>query len=220
MAKTKKIDWLNHVLEFAVVIIGILIAFQLNTCRDDNNERLLVEKHIDNIIEETKLNKKLFNASIENTQNLKANLDTLQSYLSSNAKTPEEINPIVFRALNLGYLYIKKTAYNSLKNSNDIRFINDFQLQNDLVNLYENYTWTEGMQIQNFKGYDERFFNYFIENFDLTENNVQPLVKYKSLEFKNIIAAYKHAISQRITREKSNLNLINSFLETYDTAKQ
>jgi len=41
----QRIDWLNHSLEFVVVIVGILIAFQLNKCSIERSQLL---KHIYN----------------------------------------------------------------------------------------------------------------------------------------------------------------------------
>jgi len=53
----RKIDWLNHGLEFTVVIIGILLAFQLNTCSERRKDNKIVKTHLDQLIEETSLNK-------------------------------------------------------------------------------------------------------------------------------------------------------------------
>jgi len=39
----QRIDWLNHGLEFVVVIVGILIAFQLNQCAIDKNQKKIKE---------------------------------------------------------------------------------------------------------------------------------------------------------------------------------
>lgn len=42
----QKIDWLNHGLEFAFVLVGILIAFQLNNWSIKNDEKDLVNLHM------------------------------------------------------------------------------------------------------------------------------------------------------------------------------
>ncbi|MEM9824808.1 MAG: hypothetical protein AAF985_27225 [Bacteroidota bacterium] len=43
----KDTDWVNHTFEFAVVLIGILIAFQLNRCSDNLSKVSLLKNHFD-----------------------------------------------------------------------------------------------------------------------------------------------------------------------------
>ena len=45
MTTKKKIDWLNHGLEFIVVVIGILLDFQLNTWSEQRKQRLIIDEH-------------------------------------------------------------------------------------------------------------------------------------------------------------------------------
>ena len=50
MSKRKfRIDWLNHSLEFIVVLIGILIAFQLNQCSTDKQNKKTSDTHLEEI---------------------------------------------------------------------------------------------------------------------------------------------------------------------------
>ena len=77
MGKTKKIDWLNHFLEFIVVVVGILLAFQLNTCREAKKETSLVMGHVTNIVEETEFNRKQLETGKNNSERLLQKLDTL-----------------------------------------------------------------------------------------------------------------------------------------------
>lgn len=63
------IDWLNHALEFIVVVIGILLAFQLNKCSDENKNKKIIKNHLYQIYEETILNKNYLAQSIEENEN-------------------------------------------------------------------------------------------------------------------------------------------------------
>lgn len=63
------IDWLNHALEFIVVVIGILLAFQLNKCSDENKNKKIIKNHLYQIYEETKINKNYLAQSIEENEN-------------------------------------------------------------------------------------------------------------------------------------------------------
>ena len=54
-----KIDWLNHGLEFLVVIVGILLAFQLNKCSETRSTEKLLQNHINYIEIECDENKNM-----------------------------------------------------------------------------------------------------------------------------------------------------------------
>lgn len=47
--------------------------------------------------------------------------------------------------LNIGGVYIKKNVYCFLIELGDIRYIYDFKLKNEIVNLYEYYEWVKGI---------------------------------------------------------------------------
>lgn len=60
----KKIDWLNHTLEFLVVLVGILIAFQLNKCSDRESKTALIKDHMQYIQSECEENKSTLDSAI------------------------------------------------------------------------------------------------------------------------------------------------------------
>ncbi len=72
-----KIDWLNHALEFLVVIIGILLAFQLNKCSADKRLEETAQSHLAEIREETKFNKWSLGNAIKYAEANQLKLDSL-----------------------------------------------------------------------------------------------------------------------------------------------
>jgi len=212
MRGTKKIDWLNHFLEFIVVVIGILLAFQLNTCREEQKEEKLVNEHIENIIKESQFNQGNLKSSIANTERKISVADTLLHAIVSN-ESLQKINGLSFQLLGEAPSYIKKTAYNSLKDSGDIRFISDFELKNDLITLYEYYEWAAGMDQAAFSTFEDYYYPYTIKNFDLISASVQEEPVYKAKEFKNIISGYYYILKAKRNQNKETLEKIESFLK-------
>ena len=51
-----KFDWKNHLINFALIVFSILMAFQLERCASDSREQELVEAHLEAIREETRFN--------------------------------------------------------------------------------------------------------------------------------------------------------------------
>ena len=216
MRWSKKIDWLNHLFEFVVVVIGILLAFQLNTCSESKNEANLVDEHIKNIIEETQLNKKNLEYSIKYSDTILKSIDTLIVELKEN-KNISKINNLSFRILSINPLYIKKNAYNTLKESGDIRFIKNFDVKNEIILLYEYYSWAEGVDKVAISTYQDYYFPYVVKNLDLLEGNLQLQEIYLNKEFKNIISGYRYTLNMRLQQNKETLSKINSFLEVKNT---
>ena len=66
--ESSKIDWLNHALEFIVVVIGILMAFQLENYAEERKQAKTLEAHRYYVAEETKLNKSSVNYALQGAQ--------------------------------------------------------------------------------------------------------------------------------------------------------
>lgn len=215
MAKKKKIDWLNHFLEFIVVVIGILLAFQLNTCSERKKEDAIVESHISKIIEETRFNKGRVKGVQKNSETMLTMLDTLFIAINDEERLKKE-HFLTFKLMSLDYLYIKKNAYNTLVTTGDIRHIDNLDLQNDVVSLYEYYNWAEGYDVMTRNIFSDYYFPYMMENMDMIGGTVQPQDTYNGKEFTNILSSYRYSITNRLERQQQLENRIEEFLEKYD----
>ena len=150
------IDWLNHSLEFIVVIIGILIAFQLNKCSVDNQQRETVAIHMGQIKEEAEFNKWSIQQAIKKSESNIGKLDTILNLLNSQTDY-EKVNDLTLELLNYSGAYLRKNAYQNLIESGDIRFIDEFETKKKIINLYEYYKWVESM--------DDLFRDVYIQDF-------------------------------------------------------
>jgi len=173
MTKSKmQIDWLNHGLEFIVVIVGILIAFQLNTCSSENRQRKTVETHLEQIRKETELNKKFLESSVKYAEANTLKLDTIFLLLDAK-KDLEKVNSLSLDLLNLGGSYIRKNAYKNLIESGDIRFIDEFKVKQRIINLYEYYKWVELFDEISLDLHQQDYYPYLRNNFDLVSGQRQ-----------------------------------------------
>jgi len=179
----RKIDWLNHGLEFAVVVVGILLAFQLNTCSEEKKEETLVSSHISKIIDETAFNKSRVQNIQKNSENMLAMIDTLSIAIDQPERLEKE-HWLTFRIMSLDYLYIKKNAYNSMVATGDIRFVENAELQSDLVSLYEYYGWAEGYDLMTRNVFTDYYFPYMMGHMDMKDGEMQEIAVYQSKELK------------------------------------
>jgi len=208
----KKIDWLNHSLEFFVVIIGILIAFQLNKCSSDNAQRKTIDIHISQIVEETEFNKKAIERAISFTESNLLKLDTVAQLIQID-EDYHTVNRLSLELLNLGGSYIRKNAYQTLVESGDIRLMKDFNEKNRIINLYEYYKWVESFNDISSNLFTSDYYPYLKDNLDLVNGTLQPKEVYQSKLFRNLIGAYSRTSQNRLGKYKECLKEINDFLQ-------
>tara|TARA_R100000935_G_scaffold13736_5_gene27613 strand:+ start:40729 stop:41385 length:657 start_codon:yes stop_codon:yes gene_type:complete len=213
MRGTKKIDWLNHFLEFIVVVIGILLAFQLNTCREDRQERTLVDSHVTNVIEETQFNKNQIQTSLKASEKLLGKLDSLIKITGREPLDRSTAHILSMELMALDYMYLKRNAYNSLVETGDIRFMENSQLQKDIISLYEYYNWLEGTDTSTRTSYLENYLPYATEQFDLISYQPQVAEVYTNKLFRNYLSVYQYSLRHRLQKQKDLLTIVDDFLD-------
>lgn len=214
MAKKKiHIDWLNHGLEFFVVLIGILIAFQLNQCSSDKQEKKTVNTHLEQIAEETKFNKQSLESALAFGEHNLGKLDTVLLLIMQN-KDYDKINRLSIELLNLGGAHFRKNAFQHLSESGDIRFIKDFDVKQRIINLYEYYNRVEDFDEISRNLHLQDYFPYVKNNFDLITSQRQSDEIYQNKLFKNILASYKRTSENRIQKYRDCLIEIDNYLKS------
>ena len=213
--KKGEIDWLNHGLEFAVVIIGILLAFQLNECATDSAEQKTVKNHLEEIRSETKYNDNALQASINQAESTISKLDSILVLIHAD-RDYNLINKISIDVLNLGGTYFRKNAFQNLIESGDIRFIEDFKTKQRIINLYEYYKWVEAFDEISSTLYMEDYYPYLREHFDLVSGTTQEESIYQTRIFRNIVGAYRRTSANRLQKYRDCQDEIQEFLRQQD----
>ena len=207
-----KIDWLNHVLEFLVVIIGILLAFQLNKCSANRQQNANVDIHLSEIIKETESNKYFLEEAIAYTESNQLKFDTIFQLIES-GENFSKVNFLSLDLLNLGGVYLRKNAYKTLVETGDVKFIKKFEQKQKIVNLYEFYKWVEMFDEISLKLHQTDYYPYLKENFDFARGTPQSDEVYKSKYFINILSAYDRTNQNRLIKYKECLEQIDKYLE-------
>ncbi len=213
----KRIDWLNHSLEFFVVLIGILIAFQLNKCADTNTQNKLVKNHIEFIQTECNENLKRIEEGLEHSSAQLLYVDSLLAEIKGN-KNINKIRNHCIKLLDLRNVDLKKDAYRVLVESGDIRYLNDFNKKRSVITLYESFDRVLAVNQNNQKLYDNHFYPYLKENFDLVNwyyvdlKNENDKQKYYSQEFGNTISTYRFLLISKINTYKKLNTKIKEYI--------
>ena len=206
----KKINWTSYGLEFLTVLIGILIAFQLNEYATGRQQQNTLKEHFRYIAEETEYNRKSMTRGLSNTEQVLEAVDSVLSLIQSKGDI-NTINRMAFRILKFDGVYLKRNAYVTLIESGDIRFLKDFQLKSATINLYEFYKWTAAIEQIGYDTMSERYYPYLFRNFDLLNGELQDKAVYYSQEFVNALAMFRFALDSRIQKYKDCLGQIEKY---------
>ena len=211
----RKIDWLNHILEFFVVLIGILIAFQLNKCGTERERLGLIANHLVYLERETVFNQANLDKSLEKLENKLVAIDSLIGLVQEEADV-KRINALAFQLLDYGAGYFQRNAYNTLVQSGDIRYIKNFKLKSAIVNIYEYYDWVLATDKIGLSSFTEEYYPYLRDNFDFVGGQVQPREIYFTQKFLNALGSYRFALNTRINKHKDCQKEIQNYLEHFN----
>jgi len=208
----RRIDWLNHFLEFIVVVVGILLAFQLNTWSEENNQRHMVVEHMENIKNETFQNLNSLSLAVNRGKKKQVLIDSMLNLVIA-GKIERSISGLSFQLMHINYAYLKITAFETLSQSGDIRFIEDFKMKNELVALYEYYKWTNTIQTVNTDFLANNYFTYAQENFDMVRAQLQPKEIYMNKKFKNILSGMRYQNNMHVEKLESCKEEVENFID-------
>ena len=206
-----KIDWLNHSLEFLMVLVGILIAFQLNTCSDRRSKAKLIDNHLSQIKAECQENKDRISVSISQIDQQIHHCDSLLTLIKQ-AKDPVEIRNQSTKLLDLRNVDLKRSAYKVLVASGDIRYLDDYEMKKDIISLYEGFEKVEQINQSHQNLYDRHFYPYMKSHFDLVNwdgvriySEAEEKVYY-AREFANTVSTYRFLLlaKRRIYQERES----------------
>lgn len=206
----RKIDWLNHSLEFLVVVIGILLAFQLENCSNSRQQQATLENHFQEIRQETEEN--LYQLELAQDY-CRSHMETIDSllYLVQAGGPVTAINSLCFKILDIRGAYLKQNAYSSLVESGDIRFIEDFEIKKAIIDLYEYYDYVKVFDVITLNAYSSYYYPYVMENLDINSARPQELSVYTTKPFINAISAYRYTLNLTFEKYQACQEFVTSF---------
>jgi len=212
-----QIDWLNHSLEFIVVLIGILIAFQLNKCSDDHAKANLLENHLHYLRTECQENQSRLESAITHIHAQLMNCDSLLTEITE-GKDITKIRNFSTRLLDMRPVDLVSDSYRVLVESGDIRYLDDYDQKRRIITLYESFDDVQNINDSNQKLYDNHFYPYLKENFDLVNwakvkiQSKEEASAYYSNAFGNTISTYRYLLNTKMNTCKTELKMIEEYL--------
>jgi len=189
-------EWVNHLLSFISVILGVYLAFYLNEKAAVNKEikegQLLMNSLIIDLSEDIEVYEDY--QIPENTQQYR-NIDTLIELLLKDSLVDiEEKFILVFQVEN----YTPTTStYNSMKSSGNLNLIDDLVLQKELTDFYEGAV-SESIRKGEFQAdyFTSELLGWLTNNVDLRDMKL--LDEANLIALPNKLIVYQSLIDQKI----------------------
>ena len=162
----RKINWKYTLGEVIIVVIGISIAFSLNSLKENLSNSKHKTQYLENMtLDIDKELKELNRINLEIQSKLKT-IREIKPFLGSRSENRDTIVSKVFELARMVNFYPENTTYQTLINSGDMKLIDDFQLRRSIE---EHYSYHKNV-LQNYIRIEEihkkHLGNFFIYELD------------------------------------------------------
>jgi hypothetical protein len=213
------IDWKSIIIELLIVIIGISIAFKLNTWNESKKVDLEVKDYIASFKEENISNETNLILAVEYSISIKKDVDTLKQILTSGEYNDSRIINLSASMMGLSSFVPSEITMENIKASGDFDLIKDNLLRKKLISTYKSYDTSlmlEGLLSDYLNTYLTPFFmeNIRFSDFSSLHNNF-----IENPKFENIVFGYEVLLNQQITGYQDNLEKVrqlNAYLLSKD----
>ncbi|MFC0878550.1 DUF6090 family protein [Saccharicrinis sp. FJH2] len=206
-AENKVMAYLRYAIgEILLVVIGILIALQVNNWKEDIKNIELERNTLENIRSDLVLQQEIINEQLHFEKLMIAKTDTASLYLSSSLPL-EKLNSLLENLSERRTFIANKTSYIGMNKNGDKKLLRNSELQDAIARYYQQLDYiTQVINNNNLFIVDRQFGTFFSNNslnIKLTEDgkidNNQKLIPEKRLQLKNQLQVRKK-VSENIYR--------------------
>ena len=129
-----KFNWRYAIGEFLIVVIGILVAFQLDAWKENRDESMLVKEYLTDIRVGLVTDSAFYQNALGYFDDISSEIDITKRYLKQgNLELPQD-GQVSLRRISAWYrIYVSNTAFEDLYNSGRINLIDNKSLRYNLI---------------------------------------------------------------------------------------
>jgi len=167
LAEGKSIKYLKYAIgEIVLVVIGILIALQINNWNEFRKDQLRLKNHYIELLNELNNDRNNLNQIIEVVRELNNKTFEISEFINT-SQTKTDTTKIVVDLLDAepyAFFSVSKSAYTTLLSSGDIQLIENTKLKNALSIYHDVTNWSWTAHNGNLKAVIERY-SYKVHKF-------------------------------------------------------
>ncbi len=208
-----KVDWKSKFLDLLIVVIGITIAFNLNTWNLSIETNSKVNGYIQNFSTESKANLENLSAAIAFSEETHKDIDTLKNILLSKRYPDKRIVALTSRMMAMSAFASSTTTMENIKASGDFDLIKDMELRESIINTYNFYETTANLEKLLSDYINQYITPFFFENVRFSDFSSIHSDFVKEPAFENIVFGYEMLLNQLNNGYHENMKMQNSLNE-------
>ncbi len=212
------IDYKSKIIDLLIVIIGITIAFKLNTWNESITTNLEAKDYIESFYEENITNETNLSSALEFSESNKKDIDTLKQILLSKKYDDRRIKILAASMMGLANYSPSITTMENITASGEFKLIKDIELRKQIINTYNLYNVTLKLEYLLSDYVNKYVTPFFFENVRFSDFSSIHSDFIKEPLFENIVFGYEILLSQQIKGYQDNLDEVKLLNEKLTTA--
>ncbi|MEM6297882.1 MAG: hypothetical protein AAF740_04235 [Bacteroidota bacterium] len=133
-----KINWRYITGEFLIVVVGIVTAFQLNSCKEDRKNAELLSEYLEDLRVGLNTDSIFYGNSAVFFDQVVDQIDSAQYFIQNDSLSLPKAGQRALRGFSSWYrLYISNAAFEDLNNAGRLNLIKDKELRYELISYYQ-----------------------------------------------------------------------------------
>lgn len=185
----RKLNWKAHFVELAIVIIGISVAFWLNSLASNRKDRQLEQEFIADLRTELRIDSVRLDYQIRFNERKVASLVKGMAMLDRD-RTMANVDSALFYTNQIGhydFFFPENFTLISMLESGDIKLIRSKEIKKELIRLQRKYDYIDWVQNNFLKALDDNFFPMLMKKVDMQSGFVNDPAFLYSTENRNYI---------------------------------
>ena len=208
----KKINWRYALGEILIVIIGITIAFSINTCAENSKQNKEKQQYLANLKKDISADKIQLEQNIKALESKMGLSEKVLPILNSDSKEKMSIIKDIFSLAQISSFDANDVTYQTLINSGDLKLIDDFELRTAIESHYATYEEMAKDYERQEIIHKEYLGRYFIYNIDYESFRKGVFGFEDEKLLKNIIQSMRGSFQLKLNATKNGIESCSRLL--------
>ena len=216
--KGKTTNYLKYAIgEIVLVVVGILLALQINNWNVDRIDKIAENKFYVNLKAE------LTEDKLEIIGNIEYNIDDIEKLKygvqiieMNDRKSVDTLGHISMSLFRYSDAYIQNNLYNTILNSGEIKLVNNTKIIKGIRQLEETYLYINKMEDIHRDIVLNSGADILMKNIKFTNSEIQHRDVLFAFEFQNLLLVYLHVMGEKNEIYNRALDEIQAIIELID----
>ncbi len=201
-------DWKSKIVDLLIVIIGISIAYNLNTWNESIKRDQEAKNYIENFYQENTNNKVKLSGALEFSSSKREEITKLQNCLFAREFDDKEIKDLTIQMLGSVSFVPSTTTMENIIASGEFKFIKNNELRKEIISTYNSYSTTAKLEGLLSSFVFDYLSPYLYENIRFYNLDSIGTSFIEDPRFENLVFSYLVFLKQKVRNYENTLEKI------------